>query len=112
MLNEVQKNIRMGKVVRFGLLVLVLAGLTLVVFGVRDLTKDLPIPEEEFGPRLTPPTTVRIQRSQEQAVAAPEKVYFYVDGKRVEGTVDGSGSSALTPSESAVGGVGGVSQGR
>ncbi|MDO4627911.1 MAG: hypothetical protein Q4C70_01875 [Planctomycetia bacterium] len=102
MLNEVQKNNRTGKWVRFSLLLIVLVGLFLMVVGIRTITKDLPLPEDDFStPKLPPaPTVTVIRDAQLEPVTPPEKVYFQIDGKEVSGTVIPQESSTASERES------------
>ncbi|MCR5164744.1 MAG: hypothetical protein K6C40_12060 [Thermoguttaceae bacterium] len=89
MKNEIQQNIRTGKIVRFGLFVTVLVGLFFVIWGVRLLTHDLPAPPPEpFAPHLNPPAHVNMQKEGEDASQSePKTVQLNINGETVEGTV-------------------------
>ena len=88
MLNEVQKNAQMGTRVHFVLLLCVLVGISLLIVGLREVTKDLPVPEDEFAPKLTPAPQLQIKQTEEAQVSEEkEPFYFYVNGEKVEGTI-------------------------
>lgn len=101
MQNEVQKNKKTENAVRIGLLISVLGGLALVIWGVQILTKDWEVPEEELGPKLTPAPVVAINKTPAGAQKEPEPYSFYVNGRRIEGTVMETGSDESSNADEA-----------
>lgn len=88
MSNEIQKNARIEKRIRFVLLLFVLAGVSLLFTGLRGVTKDLPTPEDKFAPKLTPAPRLQIHGvNPQQSAEEKEPFSFYVNGKKIEGTI-------------------------
>lgn len=84
MLNEVQKSMRVGRFVNYAMLLTVLTGLVFLIYGLRLITKDIPMPEEEFAPRITAPKQYSVVRDDRRAAPKePEIVHFEVGGREV-----------------------------
>ncbi len=100
MLNEVQKRMRVGRFVNYAILFTVLVGLTFLILGLRLITKDIPMPEDQYSPKITAPKHYSILRGSKGSVEAkPEPVYFTVDGKEVSGMASDVSAPAAQPSE-------------
>lgn len=96
--NEVQKNSRIEKRVHFILFLCVLAGVSLLIVGLREITKDIPVPEDKFAPKLTSAPQLNIQGMSELQNAEKNEPYsFYVNGKKIDGTIIPIEDSGATP---------------